>query len=100
MRLCLRRRDFIAGLGGAAVAARPLYASAQPPAIPVIGYLSFGSPEANASTEFGSPEEFLRRLKEAGYDEGRNVAIEFRWGNDQDARLGNLPPIGSAGRWP
>ena len=87
MRLCLRRRDFIAGLGGAAVAARPLYASAQPPAIPVIGYLSFGSPEANASAEFGSPEEFLRRLKEAGYDEGRNVAIEFRWGNDQDVRL-------------
>src|SRR6516162_8702653 len=82
MAISLGRREFIAGLSGAA--AWPFAASAQQRAMPVIGYLSFGSPEANASAEFGSPEEFLRRLKEAGYDEGRNVAIEFRWGNDQD----------------
>jgi putative ABC transport system substrate-binding protein len=79
--MTVRRREFLAALGGAA--AWPLAARAQQPAIPVIGYLSFRSAEAEAN---GSAE-FLRRLKEAGYDEGRNVAIEFRWGNDQDLRL-------------
>jgi len=88
MRLCLQRREFIAGLASAA--GWPLYASAQQPAIPVIGYLFFGSPAANASA--GLPAEaiaggFRRRLKEAGYDEGRNIAIEFRWGNNQDRLL-------------
>jgi hypothetical protein len=77
MSICLRRREFIAGLGVAAVA-WPLYASAQRPAIPFIGYLSAGPPSA----------EFRRRLEEAGYDEGRNVALT------------HLPPIWSAGGWP
>jgi putative ABC transport system substrate-binding protein len=80
--ICLRRREFIAALGGAA--AWPLYASAQHPAILVIGYLSFGPPAANVSAEF------RRRLKEAGYDEGRNVAIAFRSGNNQDALAADL----------
>src|SRR5262249_14317718 len=87
MNICLRRREFIAALGGAA--GWPLYASAQHPAIPVIGCLFFGSPPANALA--GRPAawqaEFRRRLKEAGYDEGRNIAIEFRWGNNEDGLL-------------
>jgi putative ABC transport system substrate-binding protein len=82
MSICLRRREFIAGLGGAAVA-WPLYASAQRPAIPFIGYLSPGPPPPVSA-------EFRRRLKEAGYDEGRNVAIAFRWGNNLDALAADL----------
>src|SRR5215831_4158469 len=82
MRICLRRREFIAGLGAAV--AWPLYASAQRPAIPFIGYLSFGPPGSNESAEF------RRRLKEAGHDEGRNVAIAFRWGNNQDELAADL----------
>ena len=78
----IRRREFIAGLGGAA--AWPLYASAQRPAIPFIGYISPGPPGPNESAEF------RRRLKEAGYDEGRNVAIAFRWGNNLDALAADL----------
>ena len=71
----INRRETITLLGGT-VTAWPLAARPQQRAMPAIGYLSFGS-----------PEEFLRRLKEAGYEEGRNVAIEFRWGDDQDVRL-------------
>jgi hypothetical protein len=59
MRALPRRREFIAGLGGVAVA-WPLYASAQRPAIPFIGYLSPGAPSA----------EFRRHLKEAGLRRG------------------------------
>ena len=80
MSICLRRREFIAGLGGAA--AWPLYASAQRPAIPFIGYLSLGPARVSA--------EFRQRLKAAGYDEGRNVAIAFRWGNNLDALAADL----------
>jgi putative ABC transport system substrate-binding protein len=73
MRICLRRREFIAGLGGAA--AWPLVASAQQPGLPVIGLLRLGragtAPEINAA--------FLEGLKEGGYIDGRNVAIQYRW---------------------
>jgi len=79
MSISLQRRGFLAALGGAV--AWPLAARAQKSAIPFIGYLSPWQPAPNTSAEF------RQRLKEAGYDEGRNVAIEFRWGNDQDARL-------------
>jgi putative tryptophan/tyrosine transport system substrate-binding protein len=75
----IRRREFIAGLGGAA--AWPLLARAQQPALPAVGYLSAASriPTAESS--------FLRGLSEIGYVEGRNVAIEYRWAEGQYNRL-------------
>ena len=81
MSILLRRREFMVALGGVAVA-WPLYASAQRPAIPFIGYLSLGPARVSA--------EFRQRLKAAGYDEGRNVAIAFRWGNNLDALAADL----------
>jgi putative tryptophan/tyrosine transport system substrate-binding protein len=82
--LRMRRRDFIAGLGGAA--AWPVVARAQQRALPVIGYLSTGTPE-------GSPNflaAFRNGLSETGYFEGRNVAIEYRWAQNESDRLPEL----------
>ena len=73
MRICLRRREFIAGLGGAA--AWPLAVSAQPPAMPVVGYLSPFRPGVYARPEF------LEGLGEVGFVEGRNVVIDYHWAN-------------------
>jgi ABC-type uncharacterized transport system substrate-binding protein len=68
----MRRRDFIAGLGGAAV--WPLGVRAQDTAIPVVGVIS---PFANATSRFS---RLLREgLKQAGYVEGQNVVVEYRW---------------------
>src|SRR5262249_23123869 len=80
----MRRRTFIAGLASAAV--WPFATRAQQAAMPVIGYLSFGSPKEGAD----SVAAFLRGLAAAGYVEGRDVAIEFRWGNHQGWRLPSL----------
>jgi putative ABC transport system substrate-binding protein len=80
----IRRRDFITLLGG--MAAWPFAARAQQPALPVIGYLD--SKVAAASSH--QVEAFRKGLGEAGFDEGRNVAIEFRWAEDQRDRLPEL----------
>src|SRR5215218_2691565 len=77
----MRRRDFITSLGGAVAWTLP--AHARQPAMPVIGYLSPESPGPFASRV----KAFREGLAEAGYVEGRNVAIEFRWAEGQYNRL-------------
>jgi putative ABC transport system substrate-binding protein len=81
----VRRREFIRLLGGVA-AAWPLRARAQQPAMPVIGFLHAGSLAVNRR----KVAAFYKGLAEAGYVEGRNVKVEFRWANNQ---LGRLPML-------
>jgi putative tryptophan/tyrosine transport system substrate-binding protein len=78
----MQRREFITLIGSAA--ASPLAARAQQPDRPVIGLLAIGTPTAwNLSG-------FRQGLKDAGYVEGRNLAIEYRFANDDPARLSEL----------
>jgi putative tryptophan/tyrosine transport system substrate-binding protein len=81
----MRRREFIALLGGTA-ATWPLAAPAQQPAMPVIGFASAGSPQGYEQVFAG----FLKGLEETGYVQGRNVAIQVRWAEGRNDRLPSL----------
>jgi putative ABC transport system substrate-binding protein len=85
--LDVRRREFIAALGGAAAAFLPLAARAQQAArLPIIGYL--GSSTALAQSQWTAA--FVQRLRELGWMEGRNIAIEYRWAEGRSERFGEI----------
>jgi ABC-type uncharacterized transport system substrate-binding protein len=81
----IHRREFITLVGGAAVA-WPVVARSQQTAMPVIGFLDQRSPELTLDRVRG----FHRGLKEGGYVEGENVAIVYRWAENQNERLPEL----------
>jgi putative tryptophan/tyrosine transport system substrate-binding protein len=78
----MKRREFIALLGGAA-ATWPLAGRAQQAAIPVVGFIN----PASAQNYTRQLAAFLKGLAESGYVDGRNVAVEYRWAEDQNDRL-------------
>ena len=79
MTLGIGRREFVAALGGAA--AWPEVARAQRRALPIVGYLFSGGPDADVEASFRNG------LREAGYIDGQNVTIEYRWARNDNSRL-------------
>jgi putative ABC transport system substrate-binding protein len=85
MSICLRRREFIAGIGGA-VTAWPLTTRAQQRALPVVGFVSVATARAAPEREVA----FRQGLGEAGYSEGRNVTVEYHF---LDGKFDRLPAV-------
>ena len=79
----MRRRDFIKVIAGSAAAALPLAAHAQQPVMPVIGFVSARSPDDTGPVL----QAFLKGLGEAGFFDGQNVIIEYRWARGEYGRL-------------
>jgi len=77
----MRRREFLGVLGGAA-AVWPLAAQAQQPALPIVGFVNGASAQSYAR-ELAA---FLKGLSEAGYVDGKNVVVEYRWADGQNDR--------------
>jgi putative ABC transport system substrate-binding protein len=88
MRLCLRRREFVAALGGVVVLSSlsPRKGLAQQAIRSVVGFLQSGTPEAGANIA----AVFRKGLSEGGYDEGRNLIIDYRWAHNDLNRLPGL----------
>src|SRR5215469_6105686 len=84
-RRTVRRRDLIIGTAGS-ILGRPLAVHGQQASLPVIGFVTSGSPE----TRRGTIEAFHKGLAETGYVEGKNVALEFRWAGDRYDRFPEL----------
>src|SRR5262249_24857332 len=82
----IARRKFLATLGGAAAVTWPLAAHAQQPAMPVIGFLR-STPDIGFAYIV---DPFRQGLNDAGFVEGKNVAIEYRWADNQEDRLTGL----------
>ncbi len=84
----MRRREFVRLLGGlgGSIGAWPLAVRAQKVAMPVVGFLSSASPQLYSIRL----RAFRQGLKETGYIEGQNVAVEYRWAEDQNSRLSAL----------
>src|SRR5262245_44124432 len=81
----MRRREFLGLVGSAA--AWPLAVHAQQPAVPAIGFLSLFPAESFAPETRPYVEAFRQGLNEAGYMEGKSVAIEYRWAENRPSRL-------------
>ena len=91
----MNRRKFITLLGGAA-AAWPLTSRAQRPAVPVVGFLGTESLDLYAERL----RAFHQGLREMGFVEGRNVALEYRWAQGEYGRFPTLLADPSRARWP
>src|SRR5215203_2692716 len=81
----MKRREVIAGVGVTALVG-PLGALGQQGSVPVIGVIDPRSPEAFANRK----RAFSQGLKETGFTEGENLAVEYRWGDNQSQRLPDL----------
>src|SRR5262245_51752885 len=79
----MRRREFIAGVAGSATAAWPLMARAQQPAKPVVGFLRVSTFDDSVHLVAA----FRQGLKEAGFIEGQNVTVEYRWADGVSDQL-------------